>query len=76
MNKKSLSNYFLSRVGNYGFWLSLASFIPLALQLFGDVNILPENYQEIVNTILGLLVALGICNNPTTKAKFYSDDKE
>jgi uncharacterized membrane protein len=30
-----------------------------------NVNILPDNYNEIVNTILGILVAAGIISSPT-----------
>lgn len=67
--------YIKRRVSNYGFWISLSALIPLFLQVFGDKNILPSNYDEIVNCILTLLVALGICNNPTTENRFYKDDK-
>lgn len=66
--------YLKKRVSNYGFWISLSALIPLFLQVFGDVKILPENYQEIVNCVLALLVALGVCNNPTTENKFFNDD--
>lgn len=68
--------YLRRRTSNYGFWISLASLIPLALQTFGTVDILPENYEQIVNSFLSLLVAVGICSNPTTKAKFFNDDKK
>lgn len=67
--------YIKRRVSNYGFWISLSALIPLFLQVFGDKNILPSNYDEIVNCILALLVALGVCNNPTTENRFYKDDK-
>lgn len=67
--------YIKRRVSNYGFWISLSALIPLFLQVFGDKNILPSNYDEIVNCILTLLVALGVCNNPTTENRFYKDDK-
>ena len=67
--------YIKRRVSNYGFWISLSALIPLFLQVFGDKNILPSNYDEIVNCILTLLVALGVCNNPTTENRFFKDDK-
>lgn len=67
--------YIKRRVSNYGFWISLSALIPLFLQVFGDKNILPSNYDEIVNCILTLLVALGVCSNPTTENRFYKDDK-
>lgn len=72
---KTLLDFIKIRVHNYGFWMSLAAFIPLAFQLFGNVEILPKNYDEIVNSILALLVTLGICSNPTTQSKFFLDDK-
>jgi uncharacterized membrane protein len=53
-----------ARLRNYGFWLSVAALIPLILQAFG-INFLPANYDQIVNTLLWLLVLLGVINNPT-----------
>ncbi|MGG7076833.1 holin [Clostridium sardiniense] len=64
-----------SRFKNYGLWVSVAALIPMILQGFG-INILPENYQEIVNTILSILVMAGILSNPTTSCKWYIDDKK
>lgn len=63
-----------SRFKNYGLWVSVAALIPMVLKGFG-INILPENYQEIVNTILSILVMAGILSNPTTSCKWYIDDK-
>lgn len=63
-----------SRFKNYGLWVSVAALIPMVLQGFG-VNILPDNYQEIVNAILSILVMAGILSNPTTSCKWYIDDK-
>ena len=40
------------------------------------VKIVPEEYTEITNAILAVLVAAGIISNPTTTAKWYLDDKE
>ncbi len=64
-----------TRFKNYGLWVSLAALIPMVLQGFG-LNILPENYQEIINAILSVLVMAGILNNPNTESKWYIDDKE
>lgn len=72
---KNFFSYLNHRVGNYGFWISLFALIPLALQAFGDIAILPGNYEEIVNIFLTLLVALGVVSNPTTTNKLYGDDK-
>ncbi|MGL4569797.1 MAG: holin [Clostridium sp.] len=63
-----------SRLKNYGLWLSIAALIPMVLQGFG-LKILPDNYQEIINAILSILVMAGILNNPTTEAKWFADDK-
>ena len=64
----------LSRFKNYGLWVSVAALIPMVLHGFG-VKILPDNYNEIITAILGILVAAGILNNPTTDNKGYLDDK-
>lgn len=56
MNKK--------RFRNYGLWVSLASLILIALQGFG-VNIASEQYNEVVNAVLGILTLLGVISNPT-----------
>lgn len=63
-----------SRFKNYGLWVSVAAFIPMLLEAMG-INILPENYQEIVKALLGVLVLLGLINNPTTEQKWFKDDK-
>lgn len=63
-----------SRLKNYGLWVSIAALIPMVLQAFG-LNILPNNYKEVIGTILSILVMLGILNNPTTESKWYMDDK-
>lgn len=69
--KLSLKN----RIKNYGFWISVIAFVPILLKTFG-LDILPANYSEVANTILGLLVFLGIVNNPTTENKGFSDDSK
>lgn len=67
-------NFDWSRFKNYGLWVSILALIPMILSDFG-VHIVPEEYQTITNTILSILVALGIVNNPTTQAKWFNDDK-
>lgn len=64
----------MNRFKNYGLWVSIAALIPMVCQGFG-VRILPTNYSDVVNAILGILVAAGILNNPQTENKGYSDDK-
>lgn len=65
----------MNRWKNYGLWVAIASFIPLLLQGFG-VDFLPANYDQIINSLLGILVMAGIVSNPTTESKWFSDDKE
>lgn len=48
---------------NYGLWLSISSLILLVLQNSG-VNVVPEQFNNIVNGILGVLVMLGVISNP------------
>lgn len=67
-------NFDWSRFKNYGLWVSILALIPMILSAFG-VHIVPEEYQTITNTILSILVELGIVNNPTTQAKWFNDDK-
>lgn len=64
-----------SRFKNYGLWISILALIPMILSAFG-VKVVPEEYQTITNTILSILVALGIISNPTTESKWYIDDKD
>lgn len=54
----------LKRMKNYGFWISIVSAILILLQAFGLKIDLPY-INEIVSAVLGLLVILGIVNNPT-----------
>lgn len=61
------------RLKNYGLWVSVSSLVILLIQQFG-VEIAPEKYNTIVTTILGILVALGILNDPTTENKGFRDD--
>ena len=62
-----------SRFKNYGLWVSILALIPMILSAFG-IKIVSEEYQAITNTVLSILVALGIINNPTTQCKWYVDD--
>lgn len=64
----------LSRFKNYGLWVSLFALVPMILSAFG-VKIVPDEYQIAVNSVLAVMVALGVINNPTTDTKWYSDDK-
>lgn len=67
-------NFDWSRFKNYGLWVSILALVPIILSSFG-VKLVPGEYQAISNTILSILVALGIISNPTTNCKWYIDDK-
>lgn len=63
-----------SRFRNYGLWVSICALVPMVFKAFG-VDMLPENYNEIVYAILSILIMAGILSNPTTRNKGFSDDK-
>ena len=64
----------VSRFKNYGLWVSVCALVPMVFKAFG-VNMLPENYNDIVYSILSILVMAGILSNPTTNNKGFLDDK-
>lgn len=64
-----------SRFKNYGLWLSISTLIYLILQGF-KIEILPDNYQEIVNVILSIMVLVGVINHPTTNGNENSNNKD
>lgn len=64
----------MDRFKNYGLWVSIFALIPMLCQGFG-VNILPTNYNEIINAILGILVTAGILSNPTSGTGFIDTEK-
>jgi len=63
----------IMRWRNKGLWLSIAAFIPMLLKGF-NIDMLPANYDEIVNALLGILVIAGILSNPTDNTG-YLDQK-
>lgn len=69
MNKLSIKD----RLRNYGLWISVAALIPMVLKGF-NINILSENYDQIIIAILSILVMAGILNNPTTECRGFLDD--
>ncbi len=56
---------------NYGLWISLISAVLMILQSMGLKFDLPY-INEVITSILGVLVALGIISNPSDGAG-YSD---
>jgi uncharacterized membrane protein len=65
----------LKGLKNYGLWVSLASTILLVLQAL-EVGVDVGKYNELVNILLAVLVALGVVSNPKTENKWYGDDKK
>lgn len=53
------------RLQNKAFWVALAAFIALMGKTFNLFQV-PDNYNELVNMFLGLLIMLGIIVDPTT----------
>ena len=64
-----------SRFKNYGLWVSIIAFIPMLLKGF-NIDVLPANFDSIGTSLLGILVLLGIINNPQTDNKGFLDDKK
>lgn len=62
------------RLKNYGLWISVASLTFMLLQESG-LQITPEKFDLYVNSILSILILLGIINNPTTDNKGFGDDE-
>ena len=55
-----------ARLKNKTFWVALMSAIVVLTQQLG-LDIFPDNIMEIVNTVLMILVILGVVVNPTTE---------
>ena len=54
------------QVKNTYFWVSVVSLIVLTAQQF-NLDIIPDGFQNYVNSVLTILVGMGILNNNTTK---------
>lgn len=62
------------RFKNYGFWISLVSGAIMVMQALGlRVNVPYVN--EVITAVLGVLVVLGIINNPKD-GNGYTDSKK
>ena len=58
------------KLKNYSFWVGLVACIMLVVKLLAEnfgFKINEEDINNIVNSVLGLLVILGVINNPTSK---------
>ncbi|SHH35849.1 phage holin [Clostridium grantii] len=63
-----------NRLKNKMLWVSVIALIPMLCQSFG-LDILPSNYTEVSNSILGIVILLGLVNNPSTENAGFKDDK-
>ena len=54
------------QITNKYFWLAVLSLVILTCQQF-NLNILPSGIEDYVNSVLTILVALGILNDNETK---------
>lgn len=68
MNKK----FWIRRLKNKTFWISLGSSFFLLLQLL-EVQIFPINTEAIFNVVLTLLTLFGILNDPTNTSGLFID---
>lgn len=53
------------RLRNKTFWSTLVPLLVLLTQQLG-LNWVPENWESIFTTVMAILVAVGIINDPTT----------
>lgn len=63
----------MDKFKNYGLWVALASLIFMLLQDSG-LQITPEKFDTYVDSILTVLVLLGIVSSPK-EGKWFGDDK-
>jgi phi LC3 family holin len=64
-----------SRIRNKAFWLSIAAFVAMMAKQFNLFEV-PTNFNDIVNTGLGLLVMLGIIIDPSTPGILDTSEKK
>lgn len=54
------------QIKNKYFWVSVVSLIVLTAQQF-NLTFIPSNFQDFANSVLTILVAMGILNNNSTE---------
>lgn len=66
---------FKKKIKNYGFWVSLGGAVFLLLQSLGiKVNV--PYLNEILCSVLGIMVALGIISNPESGNGYLDKNKD
>lgn len=68
---KNFFNNLKEKMKNYGFWISLCSAVLLVISNFG-LKIDAPYVEEIISSILGVFVVLGVISNPK-EGKGYID---
>ena len=61
-----------NRLKNYGLWVSIFALMGMLLNDFSNIHITMSKYELYTETILTILVFLGIINDPTS-GKWYKD---
>lgn len=64
----------MKRLQNYGLWVSIASLLFMLVNDLG-LHITPDKWDSYVNSILSILVMLGIVSNPK-EGKWFSDKND
>ena len=64
-----------NRLTNYNFWISITSAVLLILQAF-HINFDIAYINEIATAVLGLLVVIGIINDPTKSVSVPKNDEK
>ncbi|MBQ6830993.1 MAG: holin [Clostridia bacterium] len=59
----------LSRFKSWAVWVSFGALVAFCVKEFGGIDI-SATVDGLLNVLVPLLVAFGIVNNPTDKAKF------
>lgn len=54
------------QIKNKYFWMSVVSLVVLTAQQF-NLTFIPSNFQDFANSVLTILVAMGILNNNSTQ---------
>lgn len=68
-----MKNVLKKRMKNKAFWISLIALAPLVAKTFG-VELVQDEFDQLANALLAVLVAAGIVNNPTAGTGFMDDD--
>ena len=63
-----------NRWKNFNLWMAIFAFVPIFCESTGMTNIIPSNYEVLIQSVLAILVLAGIINNPTTENRWLKDE--